>query len=221
MPLRTSLVRVQVGGRVFDAKHSTQCRTCMHPARMDIERRLIEGYAFSAIAAEFGDTEFRKGDGSIQVLPPLSGSSVRYHYRSGHMPLTAATIRDITEKRAEELGAAYDEGVNRVVDHVTAARTILQEGFDRIVSGQEQVDVRETLAAAKLLQDFEDRAQGSVDSEVWSEAMMIYFQTAQELMPPEMWTIFAQRLSVNPILRGLTDRMTRETRVVDSERTDL
>lgn len=220
VPLRSSLVRIRVGGRNFDAKRVANCHTCTHPARMEVERRLIEGYSFASISQEFSEVEWRKGDGSVQVLPTLNWTSVRNHYRNGHMPLTAATIRDITEQRAEELGQSYNESINRVVDHVTAARTILQEGFDRIVSGAEQVSVRETLAAAKLLKEIEDRSLGSVDTEVWSEAMMIYFQTAQELMPPEMWATFAQRLTTNPVLRGLTEKMARETRVVDSERTD-
>lgn len=219
VPLHDSLVRVQVAGRIFDAKLVRNCHTCTHPARQFIEQRLIEGYAYAVIANEFSEVDVSKGDGTVQTLPRVTPDSISSHYRRGHMPLTGSTIRDLTEQRAQELGKAYTDGVNRVVDHVVAARTILQEGFDRVVSGAEQVSVRETLAAAKLLQDIEDRSQQSAGAEMWSEAMMIYFQTAQELMPPDMWEVFSRRLETNPILRDLAERI-RETRIVDSERSD-
>lgn len=216
-PLRNSIVRVQVGRRTFDAKFVPTCHTCMHPARMEIEMRLVNACTFTSIAAEFSEVEWTKGDGSVQVLPRLTPESVRNHFRAGHMPLTTATVREIVEERSRQLGAAYQDGLTLAVDQVTAAKVILQQGFERIVSGEEAVGVRDTLAAAKLIQDIEDRAGEQATSEAWSEAMMIYFQTAQELMPPQMWASFAERLQTNPILHALSERLAADGRVVDSD----
>jgi hypothetical protein len=49
--------------------------------------------------------------------------------------------------------------------------------------------------------------------------MTVYFQTAQELMPADMWQKFTGRLSANPILRSLAKRLAGEPEdeIMDAE----
>lgn len=202
-----SLVRIRIGNREYDAKFSKTCKVCNNPARMEIETCLIKGDTYRSIAQHFSEAQWTGRDGGLIALPELGWQPIRNHYLSGHMPMSAAALRHIAEERAQQIGAQYEENTARLVDHYTVAKAIVQRGYERMVVGEIEPEIKDTIAAAKLLKEIEDTQIGSVDAEVWSEAMMIYFETAQELMPPQMWTEFTRKLGANPVLRGLAQKM--------------
>ena len=212
-PYAQSLVRIRIGNQEYDAKFSKYCKVCNNPARMEIEACLVKGDSYKAITRHFSDTQWNGRDGSSIVLPELPWQSIRNHYLSGHMPLNAAALRQITEERAQQIGAAYEDSTARLVDQYTVAKAIVHRGYERMVTGEIEPEIKDTIAAAKLLKEIEDTQTGSVDAEVWSEAMMIYFETAQELMPPDMWAQFTRKLGANPVLRGLAQKMQQQAAI--------
>jgi hypothetical protein len=71
-----------------------------------------------------------------------------------------------------------------------------------------------------MLHDIEESSKTNLDAEAWSQAMTVYFQTAQELMPEDMWRKFTSQLSTNPILRSLAKKMSGESEeddIMDAE----
>lgn len=217
---RSSLVKVRIGSREYDARRVPNCHVCQHPARMDIEKMLVEGHPYQRIATAFSDVEYQVG-GYRKVLPNISMASIRQHYLKNHMPVDAKAVREIVDQRLEELGQHAEDLEHRFVDAYAATRIILAKGIDSIVREEITPSVRETLAAAKLLEEFKLNETVAADSDAWQEAMTIYFQQAQRIMPAEMWAQFTRSLSVNPQLRALAARLepeaNQETDVMEAE----
>lgn len=206
LPTRSSLVKVRIGSREYDARRVTGCHVCQHPARMDIERMLVDGHPYQRIANAFSGVEYQVG-GQNKVLPTVSLNSIRQHYLSNHMPVDAKAVREIVDQRLEELGKHADDLERRFVDSYAATRIILSKGIDRIAREEILPSVRDTLAAAKLLEEFKLNEAVATDSDAWQEAMTVYFQQAQEIMPADMWNSFVRKLSTNPQLRALAARL--------------
>jgi hypothetical protein len=207
-PSPSSLVRVRVGSREYSARRVPNCGTCQHPARMDIETMLVEGHPYTVIARTFSEVEYTVGR-QRKKLPKIAWPSIRTHYRNGHMPTDAKAVRDIAEQRLRELGQHAEAMEERAVDSYMTARLVLSKGFDRLARGEVEPTVKETLAAAKLLEEFDIARQDheSGDLAAWQEAMMVYFTEAQQLMSPDLWTEFTRRLTVNPQLQALAARL--------------
>lgn len=209
-----SVVRVKIGNKVVDARKVKSCLTCNHPARMAIEEMLIHGESYQAIIRRFSEVEYSVS-GRKQILPKIDYQVLRAHYKNGHMPLDAAVVRGLIEQRAAEIGSNYEEIGERFADKVLFARMVVAKGQQRLATGELQPDVKETLAAAKFLQDIEDATKGAEGTEVWAQAMEVYFTVAQQVMPIEMWTRFVALLDSNAILRGIAKRLNSD--VLDAE----
>ncbi len=203
---RNSLVRVKIGNQVYDARHDNRCKVCTHPARTQIEIAIVQGWAYTRIEREYSNVEYTSG-GQPSVLPAVGWQSIRHHFRTGHMPLSAEIRRRLTEQRAQEIGSKYEEAASQFVDHYTVAQAVLVRGHERLVAGELEPDLKDTLAAAKFLKEIEDAAQGTLNEEAWSQAMTIYFETAQELMSPDTWQSFVKKLSTNPVLASLARKI--------------
>jgi hypothetical protein len=215
---RTSLVQVQIGNVRYNARYHPNCNVCNHPARMEIEHQLLRGLSYRKIAATYSEVEY-ESQGRVLTLPKIGPVAIKNHYTRGHLPVDTAVHRQLVEERAREVGSRYEEMATEFLDSYVAAKTILRKGYDRLVSGEITPDVKETLAAAKMVQEIEDGSKTNLDAEAWSQAMMVYFQTAQELMPEDMWRKFTSQLSTNPILRSLAKKMAGEPEdeVIDAE----
>lgn len=219
-PLRNSLVQVKIGNRVYDAIREPRCHTCNHPARMEIETMIVENYAFRVIAERFSEVEHTDSSGDVEVFPELSMQSVQNHYKQGHIPLEAAVLRRLAEKRAEELGVHLDQLSGRFVDHHVYSQAVLERAHQRVVNGEVDVEVKDGLAAAKFLAESERVAGGDLNAEAWSQAMEIYFLTAREIMSPTQWHQFTQALRTNDVLNGLINRINSDERAIEASTVD-
>lgn len=209
---QSSMVQVRIGDRVYDAVYEPRCRTCTHPGRQLIEAAVLRNYSYRMIAREFSSKEVPGPEGTTQILPDIGHASIRNHFVQGHMPMEAAALRRLAEKRAEEIGADYEEALGQFVDHHILANAVVQKTYDRLVLGEIEPEVKDGLAAAKFLADAQAAAGGGggIDGEAWSEAMTIYFETARAIMPPDLWYQFTTKLATNPILQAISERMNSE-----------
>lgn len=220
-----SLIQVKVGDRVVDAIREPKCQTCMHPARMDIETLILQGHPYRTVAAQYSEAEWTDANGETITLPKVTGNSVIHHFRNGHMPVPSAAQRAIMERRAEQIGAAqYEQQTEQLVDQYIFARQVLTRTQERLLAGEIQPEVRDGIAAAKLIQDMESGNEESMDVEAWSEAVQRYFEIAQKFMPPDMWQHFTQALRTDPILKAISSRASKEdaidAEIVDTEERD-
>lgn len=201
-----SVVQVKIGNKIVDARKIKSCLTCNHPARMAIEEMLLHGESYQAIIRRYSEVEYNVA-GRRQTLPKLDYQVLRAHYKNGHMPLEAAVVRDLIEKRAAEIGSDYEEIGERFADRVLFARMVVAKGQQRLATGEIQPDVKETLAAAKFLQDVEDASRGVEGTEIWAQAMEVYFTVARKVMNDELWGRFVTLLDSNAILRGIAKKL--------------
>ena len=206
---RGSIVQVQVGNRRYDAYFSKKCDTCKHPARMYIEELIVQNYSYPRISAMYSETEYDEG-GVTKKFPRVSEDSIRQHFKSGHSPIPTAALRKMAEEKAEQLGGQWEGMVDRYVDPMLTAQAVMQRGYDQIATGNGTPTIAETLAAAKLVHEFESQGEGSVTEEVWREAFTVYFTTARDVMPDELWHKFANRLQSNPLLHALARKLNGE-----------
>lgn len=214
---RSSLVKVRIGPKTYDAVYSPSCHTCTHPARAAIEEKVLLNYAYSAIATMYSGRAVEGPEGEDLTLPDLSWTSIRNHYRNGHMPLEHAAAAKLVERRSEEMAGQIETAVDRVIEHRDVVQTVLERGYERIQQSLEEPDVKDTLAAAKLLADLDSRMGGAATTdEAWGEAMQVYFETARRLMPPEMWARFTRELQQNPVLRAIEAKQNGDD-VIDAE----
>lgn len=215
---QASVVRVKIGNKAVDARKVKSCLTCNHPARMAIEEMLLHGESYQAIIRRFSEVKYTVG-GRQQVLPKIDYKTLRAHYTNGHMPLEATVVRDLIEKRAAEVGSDYEAIGKRFADKVLFAQMVVAKGQQRLATGEIQPDVKETLAAAKFLQDVEDASKGAEGTEIWAQAMEVYFTVARQVMNDETWSRFVALLDSNTILRGIAKRLNNSD-VLDAELVD-
>lgn len=192
-----SMVMVKVGKKTVPAKHVPNCKVCSSPHRRWIEAQLLKGYSYSKIAqgvATFPD------DGGHH---PKSGS-IGGHVKNGHLPLDTDTQRQMIEERAKRIGRSIEDDAYSLVDHVVVNDMILQRGFERMLAGEIEPDVKDLAAAIKARHAIEADLEQGFDIEAYQQALFTYLEIAQEFIPPEAFAEYGKALNENPILRAIT-----------------
>jgi hypothetical protein len=124
------------------------------------------------------------------------------------MPLQQTSQRLMIERRAVEMGKSIEEGAESLLDTVSVNSAIIEKGFRRLQDGDLQPNMNDLLAALKLQAQIDAATpSGSVDNEVWMEAMMEYLSIAKKLMPPEMWARFGMELAASPVMKAIQAQM--------------
>jgi hypothetical protein len=188
-----SIVTYRLGGENYTLHSAPGCLVCASPARLDIEMSIVRGNTYASI-----ERHLPAGSG-------VSAHNIRSHYAAGHLPLQVEVMRRLLERRATEIGRDIQDGVDDLVDHVSLAREVVRATYERLASGELQVDVNDGIAAARLLAQIGD-GEDSTDRAAWVEAFMAYHDTARSLMGPELFAQFQRSLSRNPVLQALQER---------------
>lgn len=218
---RSALIRVKIGGREYDAARNPQCDTCTHPARIEIEKRLLSGHSYREIAQHYSETEYTVG-GETKIFPKVGFMSIRNHFKQGHMPVEAAALRQILDERSAALSEHYEEETARIVDGYGFASQVLRRAQEDLVTGNLRPSVQDGLAAAKLIAEMEAAAGGQVDGEIWAEAMTRYFEVVRSVVPDDLWEVIGTALMTDPVLKSIQRRIegTSEPEPIDAEFTE-
>lgn len=219
-----SVVSFRIGGRTFQAKRFPRCKICTHPGRVHIEERLLNQVPRRIIAEWVSETKHQAIDGLEVEWPPITTAQLESHLKNGHVPVDAIVGDALVEQRAEELGITYEQASERMADHVVALRQILYRGKQRLITGETDVGIKETISAAKALAAIDIATRSQVEQEdtqsFYQQAMEVYFTAAQQIMTTEQWDQFANILATNPILRSLAEQQNPNNGVVDAEVVD-
>lgn len=202
-PKNNSLVRIKVGNVVRDMVFEPRCKVCTHPARFSVEEKLLMGFKYTEIARSISDLRKQKTDGEIENWPELEARNVKEHYQRGHVPLDSEMLSEFSKRRAEELGLEYEEAMVPVVDHIVVQKAVLAKGYEALVKGEIQPDVKDTLAASKLLSDREKEMKAQSSVEDWQTAMAVYFEAVRQTVTVEQWEQIGLILQTNPILQQM------------------
>jgi hypothetical protein len=202
-PVRSSVVQIKIGNRTYDAVQNRHCATCMHPARFQIEAKLLLNYGYAAVSRYVSELNQQKRDGSIEEWPELTPAQIKRHLESGHCPVEGELGRALVEERAKERGIDLTEANGQYLDHIIVKRAILARGYELLVRGNIEPDVKDTLAAAKLLGETESAESQGASEEQWQEFMSIYFNAVQSVVSHEQWDEIKSHIMAHPAFRSM------------------
>lgn len=217
--LRSSVIQVEIGGRVYDAVREPKCHTCTHPARIEIEKRILSGHSYRDVAEHYSGTEYRVGL-ETRVFPRLDWTAIWNHVRNKHMPVEMAAMHQILTQRSRDLSEHYEEETAKIVDGYVFAQQVLRRSQEDLINGTLRPSIQDGLAAAKLIKEMDDDSPSGVDAEIWAQAMTRYFEVAREVMPVELWDVFAARLAADPVLHAIKKRVEAAEQPIDAEYTE-
>lgn len=194
---------VTVRGRDYPYKIVPGCQTCNNPHRTYIETQVLAGHSMKSVARDLEGME-------LGQMPHPNSTAISFHMKN-HMPTKQAALQALIEERAKEVGKSIEESTTTLVDGYVVAKTVLQIGFERIVAGEVDPEISDMLAAARMIQDIEDRqGAGGLDQQMWVDALSAFFEVTQEIMPPELWQQWRQGLDTNSVLVAIKEKRERE-----------
>lgn len=211
--LRGSLIQVRIAGRTYDARRVPNCKVCNHPARIAIEEKILADVPYRTIAEQYSGTEYAER-GETKVYPTMDYTAIWRHHRQKHLPVEAAVLREITDRRAKQLSEHYEAETERIVDGITLAEQVVAMTQLGIADGSLKPTINDGLTAAKLLQSVK-ADDNPVDAEVWDQAITEFFERAREIMTDEQWRAFGTALNTSPVLNAIRQRQ--ESQPVDAE----
>jgi hypothetical protein len=186
-----SLVAVEMDGASTPLSSIPQCRTCGSKYRNVVERHLGEGRTYMAIAA---------------LLPPdadLSPRNLRDHYANGHMNLDAPAVQRASQQQGQALQTAREPLVQTKTNHLSFAHAVLARVAERLDSGEVEPEIKDGIAAAKLIAATEAAAGDRNQIEDYVTAMVALIDVVREIVPAQTFVEIGQSLARNPILKEL------------------
>jgi len=124
-----------------------RCGVCMSPYRAWIEQQLVKGAAnYSQLAKAIPPDENGK---------KINRNSFKNHMEN-HMPIGSMEIRAQLEEEADFLRQNYETGVKSALTEKGALKTLVKKAYEDAVSGVQTVQIKDMIAAIKLLKDLEE-----------------------------------------------------------------
>lgn len=169
-----------------------RCRVC----RNDVLRGKVNGllaggasYAMILRAIEDHNTRLDKRD-------RVTIDSIRNH-TARHFPVqnvAKATYREIVERRAQENGVDFVDGVATAITPMAFFETVMAKGYETLVDSDTKVDVNTGMVAAGRLQALIDsRANGTSIVEMLVKMDRI-IRVVQSMVPEELWPEMLRKL---------------------------
>jgi hypothetical protein len=135
--------------------HVAQCHTCSCPKRFWIERQLLKGASYSAIA--------RSLEQDPTITQKVNSQSIAQHAKN-HMPLDQAIVRGIMEEEASLIGQNWEEGVKGAITNRGMLRTLATRGWEDAMSGVTTVEPRDMIQIIRVLNEL-DNSLGTAATE--------------------------------------------------------
>lgn len=193
MPTPTNaLLNVRVGDTTVPYKTEPGCKVCASGQhRLGIESRIAAGEVYSAI---------------VRALPADLGLTPRNladHYRNGHTGAQHAAVRLVTARKAESTSRAVESLTEAVAGNLGFAHAVVGRVQQRMARGDVEPEVRDALAALRLIAQAEMAAGERHTADEFITVMLILIEMAREIMTPAQWDTWTDGLAANPLLRDL------------------
>jgi hypothetical protein len=173
-----------------------RCRVCRNDAlRGKVNDLLAVGASYAMIlrAVEDDNTKLDKRD-------RVTIDSIRNH-TARHFPVqnvARATYRQILERRAEENGVDFVEGVATAITPMAFFETVMAKGYETLVDSGTKVDVNTGMVAAARLQELTGRHAGQLKMIDLRQQMDRIVVAAREFIPEEHHEAFLARVEGRP-----------------------
>jgi len=185
------LVTVEMDGIASPLSSVPQCYVCASKYRDEVESHLAAGRTYKAISA---------------ILPPdadLTPRNLRDHYANGHLDLDAPAVQRASHWQEQALQVAREPLVAAKAAHLGFAHAVLGRVAQRLDSGDVEPDIRDGIAAAKLIAATEAAAGEQAGIEDYVTAMVALIEVVRETVPAPMFVEIGQSLTRHPILKEL------------------
>lgn len=211
LPARVPVATVQIGGKDYAYKTIKNCFTCQSPHRDYIEHCLLMGMAYQRIFDSLEDME-----PGIQGHHPTV-ASIGSHYRRDHMPIVSTTQRMLIEERGRNIGLDIENHGGSLVDYHTLNQIVIQKGMRRIVDGEIEPSMADTLAAIRMQHSIEQSVGDGLDVETMQETMLLFMEIARDFIPPDRMIEYGRALNNHPILSAMLNKQAQDGDVVSEE----
>lgn len=187
-----ALLNVEVNGTRVPYRSAPNCKVCTSGShRLGIETRIAQGEVYSAI---------------VRSLPAGLGLTPRNlsdHFRLDHMGAQTAALRLVATRQAEKVARPVARLTEAVADDLGFAHVVVEQVKEKIARGEVEPTVRDGLAALRLIAQVESQAGDRHTAHEFVTVMMHLIEMARDIMTPQQWDKWTDRVATNPILRDL------------------
>lgn len=148
-----------------------KCHSCQSPHREWIERQLVKGTSYTAIARSLPIPEDQVD--SVR-------RSISHHYKH-HMRLEQAAIRALLEEEANLLGQNVEEGVKGAFSNRAALDILIRKAFEDAINNVTTVEPKDLIQMMKLHADMSSES-GSTAVEEAKTAIRIFMLAIQNVL---------------------------------------
>ena len=156
-----------------------QCHVCNSERRLWIERQLMKGRSYSAIANSLPPEKLPEGGERT-----IDRRSISNHSKN-HMPLDQGYVRAVLEEEADLLGQNVDEGIKGAFTLRGALRTLIQKAYEDAMNNVTTVEPRDLIQMAKLFNEME-ASTASTATEEAKMAVRLFMEAIQNVLADQL-----------------------------------
>jgi hypothetical protein len=173
---------------------SQNCHVCRagYEITGSVNRMLLNGAPFSEVYATLISWP-------VETFPKNrvpSITSIKNH-ANRHLPVKDAAVRKLLEKRAAERQMDIENGAESILTGIGILEIIAQKGFSAIIEGKNQVSVKETIEAVKLIDSFDKEATDTFDSVAAMAQVHRILAAVQKIVPAQYMDAIYKELENN------------------------
>ena len=162
-----------------------RCRVCRNDeVRRKVNDLLIGGASYAMVLRTL-----EQDNAKLDKRERVTIDSIRHHTKR-HFPVqnvAKATYRRILERRAQENGLDFVNGVATAITPMAFYETVMVKGYETLVDSDTKVDVNTGMIAAGRLQALiESRASGTSMVDMWVKMDRI-IRAIHSTVPEELW----------------------------------
>ena len=169
-----------------------RCRVCRNDAlRRKVNDLLATGASYAMIVRALA-----ADNAELDKCDRVTIDSVRNH-TSRHFPvqnIAKATYRRILERRAQEDGVDFIEGVATAITPLAFLETVMVKSYETLVDSDTKVDVNTGMVAAGRLQSLVDSRDYDHELLVMKVQMAAICAAVKSTVPQEMWGEIVEKL---------------------------
>jgi hypothetical protein len=169
-----------------------RCRVC----RNDELRKKVNGMLATGVSYAMILRALQKDNDQLDTRDRVTIDSIRNH-TARHFPVqnvAKATYRTILERRAQENGVDFVNGVATAITPMAFFETVMVKGYETLVDSDTKVDVNTGMIAAGRLQALiESRASGTSMVDMWVKMDRI-IRAIHSSVPEELWPEILRKL---------------------------
>jgi hypothetical protein len=191
-PPAEELLADEIDGKLYAYKREWRCKVCR--ADPDVAKMIDTLLLYPKTYRETLELVVPLMDAKgIPTEQRPSYMSIRTHQKR-HLPFDKLAIREVVERRARERGRDVLDGKQRILTAEAFYEVVAQKGWERLVSGDLQPGLFETMMAVGKLDSLERDSEGSLSLQSLLSQLNAVLAAVREVVPPEMWAQIVTRI---------------------------